>query len=235
MLLLKLIWRGLRDMFSQFMMFALLSLTWWLAVILIVPGPPATVALMAAADPRRMGAAPEFGDALEVIKRSWKRAWGIALLTIPFLVMLLWNLTFFGGVDSFFAAMVPLWTIMYVLLIVITLYAFSIAGTLESGVRNAFRGAMFVLVSRPFVSIFLSLFIIVLSIMMAVMVLPMLLFGPALICCILNRVTLTVLGEEIIDPDAPTPERSDERARGVNPDPGLFNRFRRRNSTSHGR
>lgn len=227
MLLLKLVWAGLRDMFSQFMVFALLSLSWWLAAILIVPGPPATTALLSVADPRRMGAAPEFGDAWEVFKGAWRRSWGIAAFTLPFLLMLVWNLTFFGGVESYFAAMVPLWTVMFVLLFVIALYAFSMAGTMESGVKNAFRGAMYVLVSRPFLSIFLSVFLLLLSLLMAVMVLPMLLFGPALIACIVNRVTLTVLGETIVDPDAPTPERADERSRGLNPDPTFFSRFRR--------
>lgn len=228
MLLPKLIWAGLRDMFSQFMMFALLSLSWWLAAVLIVPGPPATTALMAVADPRRLGAAPEFAEALDVFKVSWRRSWGIALFTLPFLVMLIWNLTFFGGVESYFAAMVPLWTIMFVLLFIISLYAFSMAGTMESGVKNAFRGAMYVLISRPFMSFFLSIFLLLLSLIMVVMVLPMLIFGPALIACIVNRVTLSVLGEEIVDPNAPTPERADERARGVNPDPGLLSRFRRK-------
>jgi uncharacterized membrane protein YesL len=226
-LLFKLIWAGLRDTFRQFMMFALLSLCWWLAALLIIPGPPATTALMAMADPRRMGAAPEFGDAIEVFKSSWKRSWGLAAFTLPFLIMLVWNLTFFGGVDSYFAAMVPLWTIMFILLFIIALYAFSMAGTMESGVRNAFRGAMFVLVSRPFVSIFLAGFLLFLTLVLAVMVIPMLLFGPALIASIINRTTLTVLGEPIEDPDAPTPERADERARGVNPDPSLIGRFRR--------
>lgn len=227
-LLLKLIWAGLRDVFSQFMMFALLSLTWWFAAVLIIPGPPATTALMTVADPRRLGAAPEFAEALETLKSSWRRSWGIALFTIPFLAMLIWNLTFFGGVDTYFAAMVPLWTIMFVLLFIISLYAFSMAGTMESGTRNAFRGAMYVLISRPFMSVFLSVFLLFLVLVMSVMVLPMLLFGPALIACIVNRVTLSVLGEQIIDPDAPTPERAEERARGLNPDPGLLSRFRRK-------
>ncbi len=227
MLLLKLIWAGLRDTFSQFMVFALLSLSWWLAAILIVPGPPATTALMSVADPRRLGATPEFGDAWEVFKASWKRSWGIAVFTLPFLLMLVWNLTFFSGIESYFAAMVPLWTVMFVLLLVISLYAFSMAGTMESGVKNAFRGAMFVLVSRPFLSMFLSVFLVFLSLVMSLMVLPMLLIGPALIASIVNRVTLTVLGEPIIDPDAPTPERADERAKGLNPDPTFFSRFRR--------
>jgi len=225
-LFLKLVWRGVRDLFEQFVLFVLFSLVWWLCAVLIVPAPPATVALAAMADPRRMGAAPEFADAIEVFKSSWKRSWGVAIFTIPFLAMLLWNLTFFAGSNHPLAPMIPLWIIMLILLFVVTLYAFSVAGTMESGVRNAFRGAMYVLVSRPFAGISLSLFLVVLIFLMTVTVLPMLLIGPALVFSIVNRFTLTILGEEIIDPSTPTNERADERARGLNPDPTFFSRFR---------
>lgn len=226
MLFFKLIWLGIKDVFGQFMTYALLSILWWLCALLIIPGPPATVALASVTDPRRMGAAPEFADALDVFKSSWKRSWGIALLSIPFLVMLLWNVTYFAGADHFLATMIPLWLIMMVIIAAITIYAFSVAGTMESGVRNAFRGALFVLISRPFMGLGLVLVVWVLSMVMGVLVLPMLLIGPALITCIVNRFTLNILGEEIGDPTAPTPERADEKARGVNPDPGILGRFR---------
>jgi uncharacterized membrane protein YesL len=230
-LFLKLVWRGIRDLFDQFMMLILFSMLWWLSVILIIPAPPATVALFAMADPRRMSATPELADAIEVFKSSWKRSWGIAILTIPFLGMLVWNLFFFAGSNHTLAPMIPLWVIMIVLLFVVALYAFSVAGTLESGVRNAFRGAMYVLVSRPFLGIFLSLFLIVLSFLMTITVLPMLLVGPGLIASIVNRFTLTILGEEIIDPSSPTFERAEERAKGINPDGGVLARFRGNNKS----
>jgi uncharacterized membrane protein YesL len=222
----KLLWGGLKDTFSQFMMYALLSIIWWVCALLIIPGPPATVALMSVTDPRRMGAAPELADAIDVFKASWRRSWGIALFTIPFLVMLSWNISYFAGRDHILATMIPLWLIMWLLLQIITMYSFSVAGTMESGVKNAFRGAMFVLISRPFMSIFLGIFMLLLVLTLGVMVIPLLLIGPALVACILNRFTLTILGEEINDPSAPTPERHDERQRGLNPDPGMLNRFR---------
>ncbi len=181
------------------------------------------------ADPRRVSAAPELADAIDVFKSSWRRSWGIALFTIPFLVMLLWNLLFFAGSNHSLAPMIPLWLIMIILLFVVTLYAFSVAGTLESGVKNAFRGAMYVLVSRPFMSIFLSLLMVVLIFVMTITVLPMLLVGPALIASIVNRFTLTILGEEIIDPSSPTFERAEERAKGINPEQGVLSRFRGNN------
>ena len=226
MLFLKLFWRGVRDLFDQFMILSLFSLLWWVCAILIVPGPPATVTLAAMADPRRMGAAPEMSDAAEIFKSSWKRSWGIALLTVPFLAMLLWNLSYFAGSSHTLAPMIPLWIVMLILLFVLTLYTFSVAGSMESGVRNAFRGAMFVLVSRPFMSIGLSLLMVVLIFAMSITVLPMLLIGPALVASIVNRFTLTILGEEIVDPSSPTIERQDERSRGVNPDQTLLGRLR---------
>jgi uncharacterized membrane protein YesL len=225
-LLLKLVWRGIRDLFEMFMTLSMCTLLWWLCVILIIPSAPATVALFSMADPRRQVSSPELSDAIDVFKSAWKRGWGIALLTVPFLVMLFWNLTFFAGSSSTLGAMIPLWTVMLVLLFVVTLYAFSMAGTMESGIRNAFRGAMFVLVSRPGLSIALSFVLGFLVLIMTVTVIPMLLIGPSLVASIVNRVTLTVLGEEIIDPSAPTVERANERAMGINPDPGPLSRFR---------
>lgn len=226
MLFLKLLWSGIRDFFEQFMTFSLLSFLWWLCAITVVGGPPASVALMSITDPRKKGSAPELGDAIEVFRSSWRRAWGIALFTVPLLIMLVWNLTFFSDSATALAPLIPLWFILLVMVFAIALYAFSVAGTMESGVRNAFRGALFILVSRPFLGLGLSVFVAMLILVMSVLVIPMVFFGPALVSSIVNRFTLTLLGEEIIDPSAPTVERADERSRGLNPDPSFASRFR---------
>jgi ABC-type transport system involved in multi-copper enzyme maturation permease subunit len=123
---------------------------------------------------------------------------------------------------------------MIVLLFILTLYAFSVAGSMDSGVRNAFRGAMYVLVSCPFMSIGLSLLMVILIFVMSITVLPMLLIGPALVASIVNRFTLTILGEEIIDPSSPTTERQDERSRGVNPDQTILTRLRGNSRSRNG-
>lgn len=226
MLFFKLLWQGIKDLFEQFLTMMMFSIAWWLSVILIVPGPPATVALFAMADPRRQTSTPEMSDAIAVFRSSFRRAWGFALCTGPPILILVWNLTSFSGTSEFLAAIVPLWVIMLLLLVIVTVEGFSVAGTMESGVRNAFRGAMYVLVSRPFMSISLAIFLSLLSFFMAITVLPMLLVGPALIACIVNRFVLTILGVEIIDPLAPTSERAYERERGINPDKGFIGRFR---------
>ncbi len=226
LLFFKLLWRGIRDLFEQFLTMSMFSIVWWLCVILIVPGPPATVALFAMADPRRQTSTPEMSDAVAVFRSSFRRAWGFALCTVPLILTLVWNLTAFAGTSQYLAAMVPLWVIMLLLLAILTVEGFSVAGTMESGVKNAFRGAMYVLVSRPFMSISFAIVLIALSFFMTITVLPMLLIGPALIACIVNRFVLTVLGVEIIDPLSPTSERAYEHERGINPDKGFIGRFR---------
>ena len=222
----RLVWRGIRDLFDQILPFALYSILWWLCVMLIVPGPPATVTLFAMCDPRRRISQPEFNEAVALFKATFLRSWKVALVTVPFVAILAWNLIFFSGTDHVLIALVPLWMIMFVILFVLTHFAFSVAALMESGPRNALRGAMFVLVSRPFSGIALSLFLMVVGSVLAVMVLPMALFGPALMACIVNRFVLDGLGVPVIDPDAPTDERQDERERGVNPDPTLLSRLR---------
>ncbi|MGB3327904.1 MAG: DUF624 domain-containing protein [Thermomicrobiales bacterium] len=206
--------------------FALYSMLWWLCLVLIVPGPPATVALFSMCDPRRRISQPEFSDAVDIFKSAFVRSWKVALVTVPFLIILAWNVFFFSGTDHVLVALVPLWVIMLIIMYVVTLYAFSVAALMESGPRNAIRGSLFVLVKRPFSGIALSLFMMIVGSLLAVMVLPMALLGPAFMACIVNRFVLDGLEVPIIDPDSPTDEREDERARGVNPDPTLVSRLR---------
>lgn len=226
MRLFRLIWRGTRDLFDQLISFAMYSMLWWLCVILIIPGPPATLTLFSICDPRRRIDHPEFRDAVEIFKASFLRSWKVALVSLPFPLILAWNLVFFAGTDHVLVALVPLWLIMFVILFVASFYAMSVAAAMESGPRNALRGAMFVLVSRPFVSLGLSIFLLLVGSLFTVTVLPMVLLGPALFACIVNRVVLETLDVPVIDPDSPTDERADEKARGVNLDPTLLTRLK---------
>ncbi|MGC4105997.1 MAG: hypothetical protein QM753_06540 [Thermomicrobiales bacterium] len=222
----RLVWRGTRDLFDQMLPFALYSIIWWLCVVLIVPGPAATVALFSMCDPRRRISQPEFGDAVAIFKSSFLRSWKVALVTVPFLLILAWNLFFFSGTDHVLIALVPLWLIMFVVLYVVTLFSFSMAALMESGPRNAWRGSMYVLVSRPFSGIALSLFMMIVGSVLAIMVLPMALLGPAFMACVVNRFVLDGLHVPVIDPDSPTDERQDEREKGLNPDPTFLSRLR---------
>lgn len=226
MSVLRIIGRGLRDLFEQLLLFCSLTIVWWLCLIPVVTAPAATLALFAMADPRRQVSTPDFGDAVAVFRSSFKRALGIAVCTVPLILILVLNIINFAGSDHFLQALVPLWVIMAFVLLIIGSYAFSVAATMESGVRNAFRGAMFVLVSRPFQSMFLFLILILLGYVMVRTVILALLVGPAVFATVTNRMVLRTLDVHVPDPNSLTDERADERRRGVAPDTGPFSWLR---------
>lgn len=245
---LSLIWRGIRDVFEQFVFMIGLSITWWLCSLPAVLGvmlflsapillpvallstfliPPATVTLFAMADPRRIVNKPDREEMVAVFLSSVKRGWTIGLATVPLLLILAWNIVYFQGSSSFLAAFVPLWAILIIFLFILTLYMYSLAGTMESQLRNAFRGGMFVLISRPFAAAFLSVLVIIVTVIFGLMVLPVLLIGPALLAAVVNRFVLDALQVEVIDPNSPTTERAYEREKGINPEPTVWDRIKR--------
>lgn len=245
---LRILGRGARDTYDQFVYFMMLSIAWVLCALpafvgytmlavspLLIPVavfttfliPPATLTLFALTDPRRIVDRPDVREIAHIFGNSVRRGWMIGIVTIPFLVVLIWNATFFSATDSYMAAFVPLWLIMFVFLLILTLYMFSLGGVMESGVRNAFRGGMFVLVTRPFVSMFLSLAIIVLAVLFTLSVLPMVVIGSAFFAAVVNRMVLTELKVPIIDPNQPTSEREWERERGLNVEPTVWDRLKR--------
>jgi hypothetical protein len=245
---LRIFGRGARDTYDQFVYFMLLSFGWVLCALPMIVGytllaisplflpvaiftaflvPPATVTLFALTDPRRIVDRPEMREVLHIFGDSVKRSWMIAAATVPALIVLLWNVRFFGGTSSFIAAFVPLWLVMFIFLLILTLYMFSLGGLMESGLRNAFRGGMYVLVSRPFVSLFISITVIVLGFVFSIAILPMVTIGPALFAAIVNRMVLTELKVPVIDPNQPTSEREWERQRGLNVEPTIWDRLKR--------
>ena len=249
MAFLKIIWRGMRDLYDSFSYFIMLSLAFWLASAPILLGigflampivywplfllstalvPPALTTLFALADPREAVSRTEWKTVPALMRSVFVRSWKIAAVTILPLVMLGWNIRYFDGSGHMLELLVPLWAIMWLFVFVLALYCFSLAGTHESGMRNAFRGGMYALVKNPFRSIALAVFIFVSSYMGGYALLPMIIIGPAFIATIVNRFVFDALEVYVIDPNAPTDERAIERERGINPDRNLVDRVLRR-------
>lgn len=245
---LRIVGRGARDLYDQFAYFMMLSFGWVLAAVPLYVGytllainpyliplaiftaflvPPATLTLFALTDPRRVVDRPDMRQIGQIFADGIRRSWTIALATVVPLIVLVWNSVYFSGTESVMAAFIPLWLIMFVFLFILTLYMFSLGGLMESGLRNAFRGGMYVLISRPFVSMFLSLFVLVVGTLFTVTVLPMLTIGPPLFAAIVNRMVLTELKVPVIDPNQPTNERQWEKERGLNAETTIWDRLKR--------
>lgn len=245
----KILWRGIRDVYDSFMYFILVSLAFWLCcspmifgygflsvspliaplfVLTAILAPPAFLVLFALTDPRTIVNRIDWQDAFRMMRTEFVRSWKIAAISIVPLIMIGWNIAYFIGSGHTLELFVPLWIVMFVFIFIYTFYCYSLAGTHESGWRNAFRGGMYVMVKYPFRTIFLSLFILLFGYLFTLALLPMLVIGPAFFAAIANRFVFDALEVEVIDPDSPTDERAYEHSRGINPERSLVDRVLRR-------
>ena len=253
MAFLKILWRGLRDLYNSFAYSILLSLAFWLccspmilgigflampiiywplALLTTILVPPALTMLFMLADPRLVVNRPEWSELPQIFRAVFVRSWKVALITLAPLAMIGWNIRYFLGSEHTLALLVPLWVVMWIFIFALTLYGYSLAGTHESGPRNAFRGGMYTLVKYPFRTIGMSLFLLTVGYAGALALLPMLLVGPAFVASIVNRFVFEALEVEVIDPEAPTSEREYERQRGINMERSLLDRVMRRGKES---
>lgn len=253
MAFLKILWRGMRDLYDSFAYNMLLSLAFWLCCSPVILGfgflampiifwplfvlstilvPPALTMLFMLADPRLTVNRPEWKEVPRIFLAVFTRSWKIAAISLVPLVMIGWNIRYFYGSDHTLALLIPLWALMWVFIFAFTLYCYSLAGTHESGPRNAFRGGMYTMVKYPFRTIGMSLFMLVIGYVMALALLPMLIIGPTFFATIVNRFVFDALEVEVIDPNAPTNERAFERERGINLEKSLLDRVMRRGKES---
>lgn len=217
---LRLIGRGASDAFEHLLPFTLLTLGWWVCVALIVPAPAATVALAALTDPRRSVDRPDWRDAGAAVRDNLGRGWGVALLTLPVVAVLVANLGSYAGSVSRWALLVPLWFILLVIAVAVSLAAFAVAGLVGGTARGAAKLGLFVVLRRPLpwgAVVFAAALLVLLG---GALVVPLALFVPALIAAIANRFVLDALAIPVVDPLAPTPEREAEERHQAAPRAG---------------
>src|SRR5215213_10118291 len=140
---LRLIGQGLTDTLESLLPFTLLTLAWWVCLCLVIPAPAATVTLAAMADPRRAADRPDWREALRAVRRNLWRGWGVVLRLLPIVAVLLANLSFYGGRTERWDVLVPLWTVLLVFALAVTLYAFAVAGLTDATAWSATTRAGF--------------------------------------------------------------------------------------------
>lgn len=207
----RLMGRGVADTLEHLLPYTLMTLGWWLAVITIVPAPGATVTLAALTDPRRGPDRPTWREMVTLLQRNLWRGWGMTALTLPVVAVLLANLLFYGNGGSGWGVLVPLWTLLLVMSIALTGYAFVVAGLIERPVGTSVKLAAFLVGRRPLRAIALVITTVVAIVVGTALVVPLVIFLPALLAAVFNRMALDGLGLPVADPTAPTDERRQEQ------------------------
>lgn len=213
MRLLRLIGKSLSDVFEHLLPFIVASVLWWLCVLSVVLGPPATVALFTFTDPRRSVDRPEFGEVIEGFRRQAIPAWKLALSTIPFVALLVWDLGFYGGTDNTFALLSPLWFVLLLLAVALTLAANAVMGLTGAPLGSSLRQAAFVTLGAPFATLIVLIVVIFYVLGGTALVVPLIMIVPALVTSLVNRLVLRQLKIAVLDPLTPTDERLHEEQR----------------------
>ena len=209
----RLILRGFSDTLEHLLPFSLATLAWWAAMVLVIPGPGATIALFAITDPRRAVDRPDWREGLSLAASRSGRGWLVTLVTLPLVAVVLLNLRTYAGSGSRWSLLTPLWAYLLLFGVTLTLYAFSLSAVTDLPFGRSIQRAALLVVAFPIRSAavtFVLLFIVAAG---GLLVVPLVMFVPALAAAVINRTVLTGLGLPIVDPLAPTPEREVEERR----------------------
>ncbi len=213
----KIVARGLSDTLESLLPYTLASLLWWPCLLSILPAPGATLALFRFTDPRFIAASyerPGLRDSIAYGIRSSGRAWKLALLLSVVGGILVYNLRFYGSHGGRWAVLGPLWLVLLGVWSLIGLSACACAALFDLPALPAFRqAAMATLAFLPRGALVGFLLLIILAVS-GFLVVPLVMFMPAAVTAIINRLLLANLQIPIPDPLAPTEERRVEEAQG---------------------
>jgi uncharacterized membrane protein YesL len=212
----RIFFRGLSDTLEHLLAFVLYSIAWWVCCFTIVFGPGALVALFAATDPRTssaidgLGVREFFGEA----RRRFGSGWKLALVTLPFLAILIHNLWFYQDTESDLGFLAPAWFILLFFGSLIAMTSFSVMALFNESWKSSLRIGAILTGARLFQALAAGFFLWILLLIGVYLVVPFFILLPATIAATFNRLTLNALNIPINDPLAPTEERRAEEASG---------------------
>jgi uncharacterized membrane protein YesL len=208
--------KGLSDTLEHLLPFSVASLAWWPAVFTVIFAPGATLALFRVADPRAISDLdrPSLRESADFARRSLARGWRLALVCLPIVAVLLWNLRYYSLGQSRVALLAPLWIVLLLTAIFVTATAFSAAALLDQPWRPALTYAAIQTGRQLPTVLVISAMLWPLFLLGGLLVVPIFMFLPATFAAVVNRFVLA--GEDIVIPDPliPTDERAVEEARG---------------------
>lgn len=185
-----------QDIWADFWVMLVCNLIWLLATILIVPGPPATLALVYYGNRIAHGEAVDLSDLWKAFRRYWGPAWrwgGINLGVVAFLIMDI-SLTgqFSGGLwkpylQGLYLALLAGW-------LVVQFFALPFLFEQKTmSVRQALRNGVVVIGKNPGFSIVLISFLLLILIVSTIAFMLSLMLGAVFIACASNQAVLNRL------------------------------------------
>lgn len=186
-------WKALQYWADEAILLVQLNALWFLAQLLIVPGPPATAALMTITNRMAHGELVYWRDAWRAFRRHFWKAWRWGVLNLIFIGVLAYNYIYYTGNMSgiLLQAAAVTWALMIATWVAVQLYWWPLI--LETpgmpvwlSLRNAVRMASAHLLFTA-VLVFLALLLTALSVLT---VAPALMMTASILALMANHATL---------------------------------------------
>jgi uncharacterized membrane protein YesL len=185
------------DLWDAVFLVVFCSLVWLFLALLIIPGPPATLALFDMADRiARREHLLEFRDYLRAVGQRFGLSWRWAAVNIPVLALLLIDIRVVPRMVSPSAAIVLQWFFLLALALWIVTNWYALAFLFqqkEPSLRQALRNGAVLLFQNPLFTLVLAVITAVLIGLSLVLIIVNLLFGPMLVALISTHAVLNRL------------------------------------------
>ena len=162
--------RAVGDWYYNLIPFAILNLLWFLLVLTIVAGPPATAAMLGVARDAAVGEGVEPRNFFIYLRRFFWRAWGLGIFTFLVSLILLTDLQFFVAVmrGSPFLSNIAGLFLFYVPVVWLEFLLFAwplLVNQPEMSLPNVLRNAAILTLRTPGANLGLALVVIFLSVL----------------------------------------------------------------------
>ncbi len=191
---LRTFWQAIRDLYEELMLLAGVSVLWWLAVLLIVPGPPATAGLCYVAHRIAHEQRVEFSFFWQETKRQFGKSWQLAGVNLLSLTVVLVNFMFYFRLENVLRYAGVAWIYVFLLWLVAQIYLFPLLFEMEEPrLRWLLRNALLLPLSRPGYTLLLLMLLLVATLLSTVLPLLLIIVWPALVALVGARATVTVI------------------------------------------
>lgn len=197
--------RILKATWEELFLLVSASLVWWAGLLLVITAGPATMGLYGVtnrlANYKRSGLEFFWSNARRAIGRSW----ALFAIIVTVLLLILFNIWFYGASSGWLRSISVAWWWVLVLFFLVAQYLFPLLNQqTEPDVRQALRNAFVLAMRSPLYSLLSLLFQTVLVFVSVALVLPVLLLLPGVIALSANFMMAGLLEEMGLAEPPPT-------------------------------
>ena len=212
MAVLRVFWGGLKDVWEELFMLALMNLVTALLLVPVVTFPPALAGLWSVSSLAAQGKTIAWSDYFGAFKRYFGKAWALAGINLGVIATLVFNIYFYGpdvvpfNLGETASLMIrAFWTSILVLWVFVQMYPFALLMEQEDQrLRVALRNALVLLAAHPGFSLLLGILLVVL-IVVSVLI-------PALLALVSLAIVAVVCNKAVRHLLVPYRERLEEEA-----------------------